>query len=116
MMDDRDIEALLEKYRPAQPPPELQVSIHQITNSIHQITNSPTHQLTWPWALAAAALLAITIGLHGTASVKTAAPDNPIVAQLATDLGGDATAWQLARAVAPPPPAASLDDPFATIQ
>jgi hypothetical protein len=49
---DAEIEALLNRYQPAAPPNDLW----------NQISKS---QRTWPWALAAAALLLITMGLHG---------------------------------------------------
>lgn len=95
-MDDRDIETLLAKYRPGEPPAGLQASIHQLTTS-------PTHQLTWPWAVAAAALLAIAIGLHVRAPAATdfaASADRDRRAETITaELGGSAADRLLARAV-----------------
>lgn len=69
-MDDRDIRALLDKYRPAGPPAALRTRVAQtidaLTNPIHEAGNSPTQQLTWPWAVAAAGLLAVAIVFHVT--------------------------------------------------
>lgn len=56
-MNDEEIEALLQRYRPVTRLPD------------YQTTRFPR---TWPWAVAAAALLSITVGLH-TAEVP--APD-----------------------------------------
>lgn len=46
-LSDRDIEALLRKYQPLDGPPVARVQAR-----------------VWPWAMAAAALLVISIGLH----------------------------------------------------
>ena len=57
-MDDRDIERLLRRYRPVGPTADLE---RQITQSPDPVTKSA---MPWPWAVAAAVLLGITIGLH----------------------------------------------------
>jgi hypothetical protein len=61
-MDDYDVEKLLARYRPAAPRAELDAAITQLPD--FQITRFPR---TWPWAVAAAALLSITLGLHPAA-------------------------------------------------
>jgi len=55
---DEQIEALLRRYRPIARLP---------LDDGRSIPEYPIQQLapTWPWAVAAAALLAITVGLHG---------------------------------------------------
>jgi hypothetical protein len=85
-MQDRDIESLLRRYRLLPPNDAL----------FERITKSPDHQITkskrtWPWAVAAAALLAISLGLH--AAVPPAPDTSPLVdAQrvqaIAEELGG----------------------------
>lgn len=80
-MDDRDIEALLEKYRPAQPPADLRASIHQLADSA-------IRRSTWPWAVAAAALLAIAVAFHGHATSPTLQTPTPTASELAGALGG----------------------------
>jgi hypothetical protein len=57
---DAEIEARLKRYQPAAPPSDLWIQISKSPDP--QISKSPK---TWPWAVAAAALLAITVGLHG---------------------------------------------------
>lgn len=79
-MDDREIRALLEKYRPAEPPPDLQASVHQLADSA-------IRRLTWPWAVAAAALLVIAVALHGRATGPTLQTPTPTASQLADGLG-----------------------------
>ena len=55
MNDDRDIETLLRRYRPLEPPPDLRV----------RVLSAPADtRRAWPWAVAAAALLAASVGLH----------------------------------------------------
>ena len=66
---DAEIEALLSRYQPAAPPSDLWQQISKSPDS--QISKSPR---TWPWAVAAAALLTITLGLHGAV---LPAPDAP---------------------------------------
>jgi hypothetical protein len=85
-MHDRDIESLLRRYRPM-------AASHGLGD---RITQSPNRQITksdrtWPWAVAAAALLAISVGLHAT--VPPAPDTSPLVdAQrvqaIADELGG----------------------------
>ena len=58
-MQDSEIESVLRRYRPAGPAADLE----------RRITKSPdlegvTAPAIWPWAVAAAALLTITVGLH----------------------------------------------------
>jgi hypothetical protein len=65
-MDDRQLEELLLKYRPAEP----------ATDLIARITESPNHHITksvWPWAAAAAALFVVVVALHGVS--VTSSPD-----------------------------------------
>ena len=69
-MDDRDVEALLARYRPADPDPEFESRLSFRLKA--EATESSGR--TWPWAVAAAALLAITIGLH--AGVVAGSPPN----------------------------------------
>src|SRR5688572_27443623 len=83
-MQDRDVEELLRRYRPAEPNDAL----------FDQITKSPDHQITkstWPWAVAAAALLAITVSLHVVVAPepdRSAAIDTQRVQTIAEALGG----------------------------
>lgn len=93
-MDDQDVERLLRRYVPAGPPPGLRARIRR-----------PTPRL-WPWAAAASALLAATLGLR-LVTERTAASVNidsgPDSAQLAVDdltemLGGDEAARRYAEA------------------
>jgi hypothetical protein len=101
-MHDRDIESLLRRYRPSPPKSDLW---NQITKSPHfEITKSPR---TWPWAVAAAALLVITIGLHAAvppAPDTATEVDGARVQAIAEELGGTpesrVTAEWLARAEA----------------
>ena len=96
-MDDRDVEQLLTRYRPAGPSSSLD-------GRIGHLAAMPPRQSprVWPWAAAAAALLALTAGFHSPA--RTSAADSlntdPIfrdaVSALSTQLGGDATARMLA--------------------
>ncbi len=82
--DDRVVEALLRRYRPMDAPPAAIVG------------------RTWPWAVAAAALLAITIGLHG-AVIIGAMPAAADPAPLAYALGGDDVARQVAQFIVSSP-------------
>jgi hypothetical protein len=75
-MDDPEIEALLRQYRPAAPPSELGDRIGRLPS--HQVIQSPDSGRTWPWAVAAAALLAIYLGLDATARrANVGQPDGP---------------------------------------
>lgn len=84
--EDTEIEQLLSRYRPAEPRSDLWNQISTFPNS--HISKSAR---AWPWAVAAAALLAITVGLHAT--VVQPPPDSPVpdarrVELLAEELGG----------------------------
>lgn len=71
--EDTKIEELLSRYRPADPRSDLWVQISTFPPS--QIFKS-----TWPWAVAAAALLAITVGLH---AAVVAAPESSLLVDAA---------------------------------
>lgn len=53
-MTNDPVEDLLRRYRPVSPPPGLRA----------RIVEAPAPKRVWPWAAAAAALLAVTIGMH----------------------------------------------------
>ena len=55
MNDDRDVESLLRRYRPAEPPTGLRARV---------VEGAAERRRAWPWIAAAAALLALTVGLH----------------------------------------------------
>jgi hypothetical protein len=85
---DREIEERLRRYRPAGPRTDLWNQISTFPD--FQISKFPR---TWPWAMAAAALLALTIGLHAFSS--SSVPDDDHlderrIAVVADDLGGPA--------------------------
>jgi hypothetical protein len=89
---DHEIEQLLNRYRPADPPDDL----------LSSITRSPGYEFvkpsrTWPWAVAAAALLLMTIGLHVSAFVPSPEPMSTAQADLARQLGGDGLADRAAQ-------------------
>ena len=89
-MHDSDIEGLLKKYRPAAPPEALETRIFQLADPGAIRT---TTARTWPWAVAAAALLALTIGLHafsltGPAGAADQGLDVQRVQMLAAEIGG----------------------------
>jgi len=82
---DEEIEALLSRYRPIARTGEL------------RLTPAPR---TWPWAVAAAALLAITIGLHAGVSPAPEPPlDQARVQAIADQLGGGPMARTLAESM-----------------
>jgi hypothetical protein len=54
-MTDPEIEDLLRRYRPAGPPPDLRGRV---------MTEAAPVGRTWPWAAAAAVLLATVVGLN----------------------------------------------------
>lgn len=96
-MDDRQVEDLLKRYRPAGP-----------SDSLRERCLTPLrHARVWPWAAAAAALLAITVGLEAAAAGAMAgaglvvAPDPTAqaIAELAEALGGDAAARRVAEQI-----------------
>ncbi|MGH9312073.1 MAG: hypothetical protein ACRD1S_02630 [Vicinamibacterales bacterium] len=94
-MDEKDLEALLRRYRPADPPPALR------ERCVAGAAVEPARS-AWPWAAAAAALLAGTIGLGAAAARLDApvatAPDwtAQAIGNLAALLGGDEAAWRAA--------------------
>lgn len=98
-MDDRGVERLLKRYRPADPSQSLDERIAGLTGA-----SSPREPRAWPWAAAAAALLAIAVGLH--ASVRVA-PNEPLpdpgfnqdVSSLASEFGGAPAAHRLAESM-----------------
>ena len=51
---DPGLDALLRRYQPLSPPPGLRA----------RIADAPSSQRTWPWAAAAAAVLAAVVGLQ----------------------------------------------------
>ena len=88
-MHDDDVDGLLRKYRPAAPSRAFEDSLLQ---SLDRETLRPPQPRTWPWAVAAAALLAITVGLHAV-SMTAPGPLEPRlnirrVQDLADDIGG----------------------------
>jgi hypothetical protein len=95
-MQDQDIENLLRRYRPAEPSDAL----------FDQITKSPDHEITkstWPWAVAAAALLAISVGLHAVVvpAPEASVPVDPARLQAIIDeLGGGPESRILAESIA----------------
>jgi hypothetical protein len=81
---DGDIKELLSRYRPAGPRSDRWAEISALPHS--QISKS---ERAWPWAVAAAALLAVSVGLHAavlpppeTSSLVDAARVQAIVDQL----------------------------------
>jgi hypothetical protein len=97
IVDDRQVEELLRRYRPAAPPESLR----------ERCVPAPRLAPVWPWATAAAALLAITFALEAAATDAMAsagvavAPDTTeqAAAQLAETLGGDDASRRLAKQV-----------------
>src|SRR4051812_36910317 len=85
-MQDSELEALLNRYRPADPPDALG---DRLLEPPAPLLRDPR---TWPWAVAAAALLAVTIGLHVAALVASAPGADPLDAQrvqvVAEQIGG----------------------------
>jgi hypothetical protein len=66
-MDERQIEELLRAHRPAGPPADLRERI---------IGGRVRVAPAWPWLFAAAALLAMSVGFHVSASrLRATAPD-----------------------------------------
>jgi hypothetical protein len=81
-MNDHEIESLLRRYRPISTFPHLHIS-----------------KSTWPWAVAAAALLAISVGLHAAvvpAPDLSSAVDAQRVRTIAEALGGSPGSEDLA--------------------
>lgn len=91
-MNDRQISEMLTRYRPVEPDEGVRARV---------LAQRPPVGRVWPWAAAAAALLAATIGLH-TATSRRIATYNPeqagadAVDSLTAALGGDRTARRMA--------------------
>jgi hypothetical protein len=68
-MDDDKVRELLARFRPAGPPVELRERV---------LGTAATPSSAWPWAAAAAALFAVTLGLHATADRSIASVAMPI--------------------------------------
>lgn len=94
-MTDPELDDLLRRYRPAGPPPELRARV---------AANAGPVRRTWPWAAAAAALLAATVYLHEStdrlaAGARVNSSHNgrqEAIALLSETLGGDASAQMMA--------------------
>jgi hypothetical protein len=88
-MQDDDVDGLLRKYRPAAPSRAFEESLLE---SLDRETWRSPQRRTWPWAVAAAALLAVTIGLHTIAFVAAQGSEEVLdpqrVQQLADEIGG----------------------------
>jgi hypothetical protein len=98
--ENREIEELLSRYRPIGPRSEL-------SDQISKFPDSHFSKSTWPWAVAAAALLAITVGLHAAAVVGEG-PKGPIDPRpLARQLGDDDLAYSVAQLTLMPSSAAN---------
>jgi hypothetical protein len=86
-MDEPDVETLLRSYRPVRPPPALR----------GRILTPQDARRVWPWSLAAAALLVVTLALQlatarlnrGASARFASAPSGPSVEELAELLGND---------------------------
>ena len=94
-MHDDDIEGLLKKYRPAAPERAFD---ERLLQSLERDGLHLPGPRTWPWAVAAAALLAIAVGLQagprGTADID---PSTKAAAEtLAETSGGDETSREIA--------------------
>lgn len=96
-MNDDDIEQLLRRYEPADAPPSLRARV------VRAFVPSPGRG--WAWAIATAALLAMTVWLHG-ATARTidrhAAPSSETRSEhlLSDMMGGDDDARLIARKIA----------------
>lgn len=92
-MDDGKVRELLGRYRPVGPPDELRE---------RALAASPT-QRTWPWAVAAAALLGVTLGVHAASNralATVAKPADPFAADgLAAAMGGTEEARRAAELI-----------------
>lgn len=82
-MDDDKVRELLGRYRPAGPPAVLRARV---------LATPVLAARTWPWAAAAAALLAATVGFHAAANRAIATVAEPAetlsVEALAALMGG----------------------------
>jgi hypothetical protein len=94
IVDERQVEDLLKRCRPAGPPDSLR----------ERCLAPPRLAPVWPWATAAAALLAIAIGLQSAVATAMAGANIPpamdtsaqAAAVMAEALGGDEAARQAA--------------------
>ena len=96
--EDTKVEELLSRYRPTEPRTDLWDQISTFPHS--QIYKS---ERAWPWAVAAAALLAISVGLHAA----VAPPPDPVplvdgarVQAIVDDLGGSPEVRVMAESIA----------------
>jgi len=81
-MNDHDIEQMLRRQRPAGPPPELRARIFKPAANAARL---------WPWAAAAAALLAATVGFSSASASLQATV--PIPADSADEVVRDLIDW-----------------------
>jgi hypothetical protein len=92
-MDDDKVRELLGRYRPIGPRSDLR----------ERLLGSMDESPIWPWAAAAAALVAATLGLHiatNRAIQRVAVPERPdSVDALAAAMGGDEDARRAARLI-----------------
>lgn len=96
-MQDLNIEEMLRRYRPVDPPARLRARVLSIA----------ARQRIWPWAIAAAALLLVTVIFHrasGNAIAVARVTAGPAISNRMTDdltsiLGGDEAARALAEAI-----------------
>jgi hypothetical protein len=96
-VNDHELEQLLNRYRPVGPPDDLFSSITGLVRS-----RTAGVRRAWPWAVAAAALLALTIGLHMSAFVPGPELTSTEQTALARQLGGDALAERAAQFILAP--------------
>lgn len=91
-MDEDKVRELLDRYRPAGPPPELR----------RLALRPAAPDRIWPWAAAAAVLLAATVAIHFATSDairRLALPTVDTTSALAEAMGGDEEARNVARAI-----------------
>lgn len=99
-MDEQDVEQLLRRYRPADPPASFDERIAQLI-----APPGRREPRVWPWAAAPAALLAITLGLHAgtrvapSESFRSEPGFNEDLSALAAEFGGAPGAHALADAM-----------------
>lgn len=91
-----DLDDLLNRYRPAGPPPDLRA----------RVLDAAVPSRAWPWGLAAAALLVVSIGLRAGSDVEMNQVQEPVVDvttaaidQLASVLGGGEQARVVAESI-----------------
>jgi hypothetical protein len=90
------IEELLSRYRPAGPRTDL-------WDQISKFPNSHISKSTWPWAVAAAALLAVSLGLDAAvmpARETSALVDRARVQAIVDELGGSPESRIMAESIA----------------